>query len=78
LKWVKVVYPAILLHILFLLVSLGYHPASLKVANGMVRDKPGIPCKQVALLLQDYSSSLNYPQDPGKDNCSKPLLEDRS
>jgi len=35
--------PAILLQILSRLVSLGYHPASLKGSNGIVLDKPGKP-----------------------------------
>ena len=34
---------SILLHILSPLVSLGYHPALLKVAKGLVLDKPGKP-----------------------------------
>jgi len=35
--------PSILLQILSPLVSLGYHPASLKGSNGIVLDKPGKP-----------------------------------
>ena len=35
--------PSILLQIFSPLVALGYHPASLKVANSVVLDKPGKP-----------------------------------
>jgi len=35
--------PSVLLQILSPLVSLGYHPASLKGSNGIVLDKPGKP-----------------------------------
>jgi len=43
--WKKVnrINPSVLLQILSPLVSLGYHPASLKSANGIVLDKPGKP-----------------------------------
>jgi len=40
-KWVDAINPAMLLQILSPLVSRDYHPASLKVANGVVLDKPG-------------------------------------
>jgi len=40
-KRVNSINPSILLQILSPLVSLGYHPASLKGANGVVLDKPG-------------------------------------
>jgi len=40
-KQVNRINPSVLLHILSLLVSLGYHPASLKGFNGIVLDKPG-------------------------------------
>ena len=40
-KRVNAINPSILLEILFLLVSLGYHLALLKGANGVVLDKPG-------------------------------------
>jgi len=42
-KQVNKINPSILLHILSPLVLLGYHPASLKSANGVVLDKPGKP-----------------------------------
>ena len=42
-KQVKRENPSILLQILSPLVSLGYHPASLKASNGIVLDKPGKP-----------------------------------
>jgi len=42
-KQVNKINPSILLHILALLVLLGYHPASLKCSNRVVLDKPGKP-----------------------------------
>jgi len=42
-KQVNKINPSILLHILALLVLLGYHPTSLKCSNGVVLDKPGKP-----------------------------------
>lgn len=42
-KSVNAINPSILQQSLFPLVSLAYHPASLKVANGVVLDKPGKP-----------------------------------
>ena len=42
-KWVNAINPSILLQILFPLVSLVYHPASLKGANRVFQDKPGKP-----------------------------------
>ena len=40
-KRVNLVHPAILLELLSPLVAFGYHPPSLKTANGVVLDKPG-------------------------------------
>jgi len=40
-KLVNKINPPVLLQILAPLVSLGYHPASLKVSNGVVLDRPG-------------------------------------
>jgi len=40
---VNAINPSILLQLLSPLVSLGYHPALLKVANGVVLDKAGKP-----------------------------------
>jgi len=42
-KQVNKINPSILLHILALLVLLGYHPASRKSSHGVVLDKPGKP-----------------------------------
>jgi len=42
-KQVNKINPLILLQLLSPLVSLGYHPASLKGSNGIVLDKPGKP-----------------------------------
>jgi len=40
-KWVNFINPEILLELLSPLVAFGYHPPSLKTANGVVLDKPG-------------------------------------
>jgi len=40
-KRVNLINPAILLELLSPLVAFGYHPPSLKIANGLVLDKPG-------------------------------------
>ena len=56
--------PSILLQILSPLVSLGYHPASLKVANGVILDKPGTPSYEspssfrIIVLLRTVSKIL--------------------
>ena len=42
-KKVNTVNPSLLLDLLALLVAFGYHPTSLKHANGVVLDKPGKP-----------------------------------
>jgi len=63
-KWVNASNPAILLQILSPLVSLGYHTASLQVANGVVLDKPGKPSYvspssfRITVLLRTVSKIL--------------------
>jgi len=63
-KQVNAINPSILLHILSSLVSLGYHPGSLKVANGVVLDKPGKPSYEspssflIIVLLRTVSKIL--------------------
>jgi len=60
-KQVNKINPSILLQILAPLVLLGYHPASLKGANGMVLDKPGKPSYEspssfrIILLIRTFS-----------------------
>jgi len=56
--------PSILLEILSPLVSQGYHPASLKVSNGIVLDKPGKPSYEspasfrIIVLIRTVSKTL--------------------
>jgi len=56
--------PSILLQILSPLVSLGYHPASLKGPNGIVLDKPGKPSSvspascRIIVLIRTVSKIL--------------------
>ena len=63
-KPVNAIHPAILLQLLSPLVSLGYHPASLIVANGVVLDKPGKPSSEshssfrIIVLLRTVSKIL--------------------
>jgi len=60
-KRVNAITPSILLQIHSPLVSLGYHPASLKGANGVVLEKPGKPSyalpssSRIIVLLQTVS-----------------------
>jgi len=63
-KQVNVINPSILLQILSPLDSLGYHPASLKVANAVVLDKPRKPSYEspssfrILVLLRTVSKIL--------------------
>ena len=63
-KRVNAINPSILLKILSPLVSLGYHPVSLKVANRVVLDKPGKPSYEspssfrIIVLLRTVSKIL--------------------
>jgi len=56
--------PTIILELLSPLVAFGYHPPSLKTANGVVLDKPGKasydspPSFQIILLLKTISTIL--------------------
>jgi len=65
-KWVNAINPAILLRLLSLLVSLGYHPPSLTVVNGVVLDKPGKPSYEspssfrIIVLLCSVSKILEW------------------
>lgn len=63
-KLVNKTNPAILLDLLSPLVSLGYHPASLKGSNGIVLDKPGRPSYEspssfrIIILIRTFSKIL--------------------
>jgi len=64
--WKKVnnIHPSILLQALAPLVTLGYHPASLKSSNGVVRDKPARPSYEwpssfrIIVLIRRFSKIL--------------------
>jgi len=63
-KQVNKINPSVLLQILFPLVSLGYHLASLKGSNGIVLDKPGKPFYEspasfsIIVLIRTFSKIL--------------------
>jgi len=63
-KQVNKINPTILLSFLSPLISLGYHPASLKGSNGIVLDKPGKPSYEcpssfkILVLIRTFSKIL--------------------
>jgi len=66
-SWTQVnkINPSVLLQTLAHLVSLGYHPASLKGSNGVVLDKPGKPSYKspssfrIIVLIRTFSKMLD-------------------
>jgi len=71
-KQVNITNPSILLQLLSLLVSLGYHSASLKGSNGIVLDKPGKPSYQSPASFRMLLLISTVFENPRDDNSVPP------
>jgi len=71
-KQVNKINLALLLQILSPLVSLGYHAATLKCANGIVLDKPGKPFYESPAWFRRIVLIRTFFKDPREDNSISP------